>query len=973
MPRQGLHAAAPQTPFSKAEPPGSAPWRVGRGYLGITGSAALVGAAAVLLLDLGHTLAWRPSLALGLLLYAAICGGALAVLSRLLAQHRSVAAERERRFDALMRIAVDWHWEQDENFRFTHVSDPQAAGSMIEPAKRIGRTPWELSGLGMDVSELDEHRADLEAHRPFSGRLARRVDAQGRERIVSISGEPKFDAQGVFRGYWGVGRDVTSEVQAQHAVAASEARYKQLFQRSPTPLLLHRKGIIIDANDVAMRLFGFDSVQAMIGYDLTQAYHDAESLARLETMPVGEALPLDSFEMVSRSGQRLTVQATAVRVDMPDGPASISLYFDITARVAAEAALRRSEALLSHLIATSPDCITLTDMASGRYLLVNDSFEHLTGFSAAEVLGRTSTEIGIWRNPEERKRIVDAIRETGVASHMPAVFNTKSGQPTSMLVSAARFGMEGLDYLVINARDVTASERTRLEHDAILQNASIGIAFSRDRVFQHVNPALERMFGFARGTLAGRTTTQIWPDREAFDQMRGAAAPVLARGEAFELEREMRRADGTLFWCRMRGQALDPTAPGSGGTIWIAEDVTERRQVDQALAAARDAAEAANRAKSAFLANTSHEIRTPLNGLLGLARLAMQGGVDEVRRQQYLLQIFDSAQSLSGIISDILDLSKIEAGKIVIEAVPFALREMLVAIHDAYLSLAEARGLELTLAIADDVPASVLGDPVRVRQIFSNYLSNALKFTGHGRVSMHAAASTQGQVRLSVTDTGPGVDAATQGRLFVPFSQADDSTTRRFGGTGLGLSICRELAALMGGTVGMHSVFGQGATFWAELPLEETAPLARPEDNAAAHAERLQGARVLMVEDNPVNMMIGVALLEQWGIEVAQAFDGHSAVEAVDLSVVQGRLFDAVLMDVQMPRMSGHEAARAMRRRFDATELPIVALTAAALVSEREQAMAAGMNEFLTKPIDAQRLKETLARTIARRFAGGAG
>jgi PAS domain S-box-containing protein len=1034
MPRQGPHAAAPQTHHADAELPSSVLQLIGRHYFGSAAGAALfsTGSVALLLITLaslafhdgvrnpmlgfggllvcllggvaglrwglalasvcllqvgflgwaeaaGHTAAPGPATPLpmvlllhSLVIASGVAGGTL--LSRVLDHYLDAAAQRERRFRSLLRLAVDWYWEQDENFRFTHVSDNPASGSLIDKQKRIGRTPWEMSGLGMADDEMAAHRADLEAHRPFSGKVARRVDAKGRVRFVSISGEPKFDAQGVFRGYWGVGRDVTPEMRTQHAVVASEARYRQLFQRSPTPLLMHRNGIVADANDAAARLFGFDSVAAMTGFDLTEAYDDdalvrvRERLALLETLPIGEGLPMAEFEMVSRSGRRLTVQATGVRVDMPDGPASMSLYFDITERVAAEVALRRSEALLSHLIATSPDCITLTDMASGRYLLVNDSFERLTGFSAADVIGRTSTEIGIWRRPEERARIVTAIRDTGVASHMPALFNTKSGGTAAMLVSAARFVMDGLDYLVINARDVTESERTRLEHDAILQNASIGIAFSRERVFQHANPAFECMFGWPRGTLAGQPTTSIWPDRAAYDKMRKDAAPVLSLGQAYELEREMRRADGSLFWCRMRGQALDASAPGTAGTIWIAEDVTERRQVDQALAAARDAAEAASRAKSAFLANTSHEIRTPLNGLLGLARLAMQGGVSEARRQQYLTQIFDSAQSLSGIISDILDLSKIEAGKIVIESVPFALREMLVAMHDAYQSLAEARGLELVLAITDSVPATVLGDPVRVRQIVSNYLSNALKFTERGTVHMHAGIGSDGCIRLSVSDTGPGIDAATQQRLFVPFTQADDSTTRRFGGTGLGLSICRELAVLMGGTVGVQSVFGDGATFWAELPLPETEARALPDDNDEAHTRRLNGARVLLVEDNPVNMMIAVALLEQWGVDVVQAFDGQSAVAAVDQSAAQGRLFDVVLMDVQMPRMSGHEAARAMRRRFDATELPIVALTAAALVSEREQAMASGMNEFLTKPIDAQRLRETLARAIARRF-----
>ena len=292
------------------------------------------------------------------------------------------------------------------------------------------------------------------------------------------------------------------------------------------------------------------------------------------------------------------------------------------------------------------------------------------------------------------------------------------------------------------------------------------------------------------------------------------------------------------------------------------------------------------------------------------------------------------------------------------------------AVHEAYRSLAEAKGLVLSLAIDPDVPEIVQGDPVRVRQILANFVTNALKFTERGDVRIHAAAGNADRVRLSVADTGPGLDAATQARLFRPFSQADDSTTRRYGGTGLGLSICRELAQLMGGEVGVRSTLGGGSTFWAELPLPSVQRLASEHGELDMHAGRLVGARVLMVEDNPVNMLVAVAMLEQWGIEVTQALDGRMAVDAVDLAMQEGHLFDAVLMDVQMPRMSGHEAARELRTRFDATTLPIIALTAAALVSERERALASGMNEFLTKPIDANKLKETLARAVDGRFSG---
>ncbi|MGY4827041.1 PAS domain S-box protein [Sphaerotilaceae bacterium SBD11-9] len=642
---------------------------------------------------------------------------------------------------------------------------------------------------------------------------------------------------------------------------------------------------------------------------------------------------------------------------------------DITERVTNEASLARSQAMLSHLFATSPDFITLSDMETGVYVMVNVSFERMFGYSAAEVVGKSALDLGIWYDPADRIKMVSELHARGGVNEVETLFVHKSGAPVTLLMSAGTFSMDGRDYLVVNGRDVTESQRARLEHEAILKNASIGIALTRDQKFMQANPRFEAMFGWGAGELLGEPGRAVWGSEEDYIDFGRVAGPLLASGQVVEFERQMMRRDGSLFWCRLLAQVVDPTHPSRGGAIWIAEDISERRQIDQALAAARDNAEAANRAKSAFLANTSHEIRTPLNGLLGLANLAMQPGLPALRRQQYLEQIQDSAQSLAGIISDILDLSKIEAGKFSIEAVPFNLHGLLKAVHHAYQSLAQVRSLELALHVADDVPATVRGDPVRLRQILSNYITNGLKFTVRGRVLIEVTRSADPQhpehVRFNVSDTGPGIDAETQARLFQPFTQADESTTRQYGGTGLGLSICKELAVLMGGEVGMHSTPGQGSRFWAELPLPVTdAPVVDP-GLEAQDTERLAGLRVLLVEDNAVNMMIGVAMLEQWGVEVTQAMDGAEGVAAVERACAAQQPFDVVLMDVQMPRLSGHEAARRLRAVHSKEALPIIALTAAALVSERDEALAAGMNDFLTKPIDVHRLREALIRAVA--------
>ncbi|RZL39890.1 MAG: PAS domain S-box protein [Rubrivivax sp.] len=962
----------------------------GTGLLGLPSGLTLMALALAGLagMALAETLGWatHPMASSGLLLRVTVQlwllgTGLVAGIGLLKMVKRSLAEadERTERFRGLLGMAVDWYWEMDRDFRFTHVAEERPGGSGLDLQCRLGKTPWDVEGMGLSDDEFDAHRADLESHRSFHGMVARRTGVDGSPRWVSISGEPRFDPQGNFRGYWGVGRDVTHEITAEQTVHATETRYRELFRRSPSPLVLHRWGRVVDANPAAMAMFGYAQRSSMIGQDLFSHYEPGDDetarqqAARLESMAPGAMQPMAEYRLRTLSRRRRLVQATSVRVETASGPATLTFFTDQTEQSRAQDALRRSEGLLSHLVATSPDVITLTEAETGRYAMVNKTFEQLSGWASSEVLGRTAEEIGLWHHPAERVAISDAVRRDGVASNVPVSFRRKDGSAVAMLVSVAPFEMDGQNYLVLYARDVSESERTRLVHGAILENASIGIALTRDQQFVLANPRVEAMFGWERGALLGQHGSVVWPSVEEWQAVGRELGPLLAAGQQAETERTMRRRDGSTFLARLLAQAVDPAHPSRGGTIWIIEDITERRRVEDQLAHAKDEAQAANRAKSAFLANTSHEIRTPLNGLLGLGRLAQQPDINDEQRRDYLNQMMDSAESLSGLISDILDLSKIEAGRLTLETQPFSLRELLASIRLAYLTLAQARGLTFAVEMDPALPGWVFGDPLRTRQILSNYLTNALKFTSQGGVTVGVKALARNSVgsagewvRIEVTDTGSGIAAEQQTRLFQPFTQADESTTRRFGGTGLGLSICRELATLMGGEVGVRSVVGAGSTFWAELPLPGApAPLAhQPRETRATIAgqDALHGRRVLIAEDHPVNMLIAVAQLEQWGMEVAQASDGRQAIEAVHAAASVGKPFDIVLMDVQMPVMGGHDATRELRKHFTREELPIVALTAAALVSERDDAFAAGMNDFLTKPIDTLKLHQTLLR-----------
>jgi|CXWL01.1.fsa_nt_gi PAS domain S-box-containing protein len=906
---------------------------------------------------------------------AGLAGGAM--ISRVMVRYMRRAQERERRFRGLLALAADAYWEIDHDYRLVAAAENDEERRPLTPAGGLGAVPWELPRFGCDAETLDVLQADLDTRSPFRDLPVQWTGSSGRTRAFLASGEPRFDERGIFKGYWGVARDVTDVQATRAALAATETRYQELFSCIPTPLVLHRSGRIIDANPAAVVMFGYPDLQRMRGADLFAAYESGDSRERarrrtelLNEQPLGTALPVTDFRLRVRDHQ-VSVRATGVRVDAEGGPALLSIFVDDTERLAAEEAVRRSEAMLSHLVATSPDLITLTDMSSGRYAMVNHTFERVIGWSAAEAVGRTAQELGVWGSAQAREHFAALLQEQGSVTDLPVPFVTQGGATVSMLVSAARFVMDRRDYLVINARDVTERERERLEREAILAHASIGIAVTRDRRFVLTNHHFEQIYGWGAGELLGRPASVVWSGDEDYAEIGRLAGPLLARGEPVELERHARRKDGSTFLARVRGRAIDLARPAVGGTAWIVEDVTRQHQFEQTLARARDDAEAANRAKSAFLANTSHELRTPLNGIIGLAGLARAQGISDERRRHYLDQIADSAQALAGIISDILDLSKIEAGKLLIESTGFDLGALLRALAQTYTTLAAEQQLALHFEIDPAVEGTVTGDPLRVRQIVSNLLTNALKFTEQGHVHVRArrvATALGGRVRIEVRDTGLGLDEATRARLFKPFTQADQSTTRRYGGTGLGLSICRELATLLGGEVGVDSQLGVGSTFWAELPLPPGGDLAQPVPPAGNGG--LHGARVLMVEDNPVNMMIAVAMLERWGVAVEQAEDGREAVAAVQQASADGRPFDAVLMDVQMPVMSGHEATRTLRALEVGRTLPIIALTAAALVSEREEALNCGMNDFLTKPVDADKLHATLVRWRRAPVAG---
>ena len=493
-------------------------------------------------------------------------------------------------------------------------------------------------------------------------------------------------------------------------------------------------------------------------------------------------------------------------------------------------------------------------------------------------------------------------------------------------------------------------------------DVSLDMLCIRDAAFRfvRVNEAWTRTLGHPVEALEGRPMLDfIHPDDA--QPSRGRMAEIGEAGEISGFINRYRHADGTYRHLEWRARRVGAFVFG------VARDVTERLAAEAEVNAARAAAEAANRAKSDFLANMSHEIRTPLNGVIGVTAALARTPLSESQREMVGL-IERSGETLERLVSDVLDVSKIEAGKLEIEAAPFDLESELDGVADVYRLRAHEKGLGFELRRQPMAQGVFLGDAVRLRQVLGNLLSNAVKFTqsGHVAVDVEVVADdgeAPGQrLRVSVSDTGVGFPEAFARELFDRFAQADGAITRRFGGTGLGLAICRSLVAMMGGQITAESRPGEGSRFTFELPLAPVEGVADEGVAAEPAPVRLEGRRVLLAEDHPINQRVVELILAPFGVDLTIAPDGAAA-----LSILEGERFDLILMDMQMPGVDGLAATRTLRAREAAgatPPTPVLMLSANAMREHREAARAAGADAHLAKPVTAEALVSAIAELL---------
>ncbi len=580
-------------------------------------------------------------------------------------------------------------------------------------------------------------------------------------------------------------------------------------------------------------------------------------------------------------------------------------------------------------------------------------------------------------HPWCRASVLEALQEEKSICYLPDTSDGKIFEAVATKFTSA----EGLESVIQVVRDVTKrkeEERLLRENQEKYQRLldDIGekfVVFSQKpdaEEWTYASDGVRSVFGCAKEDVTGGNS---WIEKinwlaESLEQTHVYISRIReGKTEFIQHDMQFIHPDGSLRTVRVSSHPVRNQAGRLLAIDGILEDTTEYEIITQKLAEAQERAEAASQAKSEFLANMSHEIRTPMNAIIGMSELALE---TELRPEQrnYIEKVHYSAQSLLGIINDILDFSKIEAGKLEVEQIVFCLQKVFDNLADIIGLRAEEKGLYLDIDLAADVPVRLKGDPLRLGQILINLGNNAVKFTSEGGVSvsverLHDEEDKNNIVlQFCVADTGIGMTPEQQSKLFQSFSQADSSTTRRFGGTGLGLSISKKLVGLMGGKIWLESEAGKGSRFYFVLPFAVVRQQEKDVQGERGEIESfcLGGKKVLLVEDNQLNQELAKILLCRKDIKVTVANNGAEALEKLEHDQ-----FDCVLMDIQMPIMDGYTACAAIRKMPQYKQLPIIALTANVMATDREKSRAAGMSEHIGKPFNAKEMYRIMARCMA--------
>lgn len=854
---------------------------------------------------------------------------------------------------------------------------------VIASQRVLGYGPDEMVGMsGLDLIHPDDKaRGIAAAISNFQGEVDKTLSRQFRFRAKSgayvwLEGNPTLlrDHTGAVTEVISVFRDVTAAKQAEERLQDREARLRFILDHSSDVIIRQANGVIIDSS-LGNGFLGYGPGE-VIGVRAVDMIHpdDLERLAAIRKNNHSGEIDTSiarEYRVRAKSGEYVWIEGKPTVVRDADGAVMeiVSVLRDISERRQSSEALRSSEERY-RLIAENITDVVARSKPNGTLEFVSPSVRRVLGYSPEFLVGKSAAMIV---HPDDLPMVQAALAAylaEGPGAMPPRIeYRALHYDGRVVWVEACPQAEWDEGGKLIALQDCLRDISDRMAAEAALavsesryrllaeNSTDIIGCYGADGLFTFMSQSVESVLGYAPVDLVGhKATTFMHPDdvRPILEKL---AAYAMAGPGATPIRFSYRalRKDGSVVWLEAHPKAIFDDAGVLVEFQDTVRDISERVAIEAELAAARDAAEAAAAAKSTFLANISHEIRTPLTAIIGFSSLVAEAPDLDASVRRHVDRISAGGQALLALVNDVLDFSKLEAGQMEISPRPVALAQLADDTLAMFTPQSDAKGLELRLELPEAMPEYLTLDPDRVRQVLLNLIGNAVKFTDHGRVSLVVAYdSSRGRLSLSVRDTGSGLDAEQRGRLFKRFSQVDDSVTRRHGGTGLGLAICRSLADAMGGDIGVDSEPGEGSTFWIELP----APISEAPPAAAASSQPapIEGSRVLVVDDNPVNRELARSIMEPFEIEVTEAESGEAALELAAYTP-----FDVILMDIRMPGLDGPQTLARLRAGAGPNQdIPVLAFSADADLAGAR--IAGGFDGAVRKPIRPVELLTELAR-----------
>ncbi len=796
--------------------------------------------------------------------------------------------------------------------------------------------------------------------------------------VSQVTVFPIRDTKGNIVAGAGIGHDITALKRIEQELREAHEYTRGLIESSiDAMVMVDGEARISDGNQQLSRLTEVPK-KALLGTPFENYFTDPVAARAAIKKTFGEGFVSNVELLVKAAGGRQVPVSFNASLYYKAGKVFgiFGVARDVTVQRTAERTLRAEREYSRSLVQSSPDALlvgnaelTLTD--------ANERALELSGYSRAELIGSRLT--ALFTDPARAQAVVEKARDDGLVHDVELSLLTRDAREIAVSLNASSFqdSETGGRRVVVALRDASESKRAQAANSLLASIiGSSGDAIyseSTDMIVTSWNPAAEALFGYTAAEAIGHSAALLVPlDRRGEVAERIRRIRATGKAESYETVR-LRKGGGVVEVAVTQSPILDAAGAVTALSVTV-RDISERRRMEAELTSARDAALEGARLKSEFLANMSHEIRTPLNSIIGITGLLLDSGPLSAEQRELLSDVRESGDVMLGLINNILDFSKLAAGKLVLEDLDFELTAELEGTVEIVAEQARRKGLELTAAIEPDVPRRLHGDAGRLRQILLNLLANAIKFTERGEVGVAISKLSENLreaiLRFEVHDTGIGIPADRLHLLFQPFSQVDASTRRHFGGTGLGLSIARELVERMGGTIAVESTPGAGALFWFTVKLAKQADARKP---ASERFAAMAGARILVVDDNANNRRILERQLLSWGMRPSVAPGAEEALSMMRAAAAAGEPYPVVLLDVMMPEIDGIELARRIKADPALAAVAVIFVSSAGPSGEFKQLLR-GLDYagWLMKPVPESSLYDALSRMLEPAAASAA-